>query len=503
MATTYIEEKKIRSIIRTFTWSLPVVLIVWITNKNIPLFGSLTLECTSRGCNSGLIRVVTQSTESDVSLKNRPVVEVSLIRPMRDAIVSVEYAKPMTPQHVAVETTYPEQNVVQTDKLGSFIPSTFYSNWSWQSQHGLVLLTRRTTTSVRTYGSVEDFINDLPDPGSIATYNVDKARLAEATGSSRNKVQHDTVVFRGSHEIEMFVQNGEPFDLTFMMQEINRHSGSDDVQFTVFRDDSIVSRAEYRDDGNRKNNGVASGIRPFRIQLPNATPGVYRIVLATKDDDPFIRAIVSRSKEMFFRGTLYLAGSSEYRALGNDENGSMTVYVKGTTLTASTAHENSLQTVRVGSKKITIANRHAPYTVKLPNPDRFEKITVPIADLRLETDGVFALSPDRWFSSLAGATTIKDFNKIDRFDYILAKGIINPKKSGQYAVTRKSIDLRSGSRTVRFAVSIDPVREGNTERINIKKVRVTLRGDSPITGKTIQWPGVLTLVNKLLSSVSM
>lgn len=496
MNTSYIKR-----IIFICTWTIPVLLFVWIVNRNLGIFDSTVLRCTAASCDSRIkslfarereiaIGTAKGSKESYRILSGNPLTfNTVMFRSMKKATVRMVYTGGSSGNRLSLSTSTSFGKKVNTEFADSTaLISTLEGGWN-AVKNGDMTLFQKRDDSIQQYVSVDDFFGNLPLDKKIGSYNIDIASRIELplyTPATEPNVINLSI--RGAHSFLTYVGRDEDLNVTFTMQDSNRNVGKDDVTFRVYYGSELVDTKVMKDDGSGGGDGNPSAKRDMKIELPRPDAGTYRIDITSATDDPFIRSVTTSQKYFMWNGTLYLAGSKEYRALGDVENTPLTLYVKGSKLTASTSHETALQSITVGSRQLTLKKTHTLYTTKLSNSDVFVPVTVQQRDIKLETDGVFVLSKDTSFSipskGIIGLTGASDPSM---FDYVIAK-YASVQHQGSWLVAEKTVEANL-AKTIHFSIAFTPPNGSGSEALHLKELKVRLSG-APLTfadiGKAIQ-----------------
>jgi hypothetical protein len=258
---------------------------------------------------------------------------------------------------------------------------------------GKMTLLQRTSE----YRALDDFIAQPPDPSRVAVYRTSLNWPYRPTAASANAVSKTRQVsLRGHHRLLTY-SDGAPLAINFSVQDMNRQSGADPVTLSVYRQgvSDAVARTVLADDGNTSDDQLSSGLRQIAVSLTDPEPGLYRLEF-TAPADVFIRSLTTRQNKLVFLDRLYLADHVGY----SDQTPPVTVYLGGRTVMARTAHEEGLQKLAVDDWALEVSEIHQPHFSWLGQGRGPFALTSPRRDILLETDGVFALHPDDFFSPL-------------------------------------------------------------------------------------------------------
>lgn len=490
-------EDRTQRIIRICIWAIPVLLFAWIVNRNLVVFGPTVLRCSAERCDPRIKNLIARERELLIGTqkgskeryrmfsRNPLSFTTDMFRPMQKAKVRLVYTGSASGNRLtlAASTRTQKDEVVEFADSSALV-TTLESSWDAVRKDGVVLFQKRVGAAPR-YDNVDDFLADLPTGRKIGAYHVDVAARIElpsytpATSASTTKLD-----IRGPHAFVTYLGRNEDLDMTFLMQNSNRNAGKDNVTFTVYRGIDLMKTVVLKDDGTGKGDGKPSSPREVSIRIPRPGAGTYRVQMAAKSDDPFIRSITTRQKYLMWANRIYLAGSKEYRMLGDIDDKPITLYVKGSSLTASTSHESALQTITVGGRPLILKKTHTPYSIKLPKSNEFVPVTVPARDVALDTDGTFVLSKDAVFSvpsrDIELLTGLSDPTELD---YVVAS--YSPvQHQGDWLVAEKTIEADLG-RSIHFTVSFEPPIGAGDDAIRMHDLEVELVG-GPITMEDVR-----------------
>lgn len=370
---------------------------------------------------------------------------------------------------------------------------TLERSWSVVRQ-GNTRLFRRPGSSGPSFASVDDFLREVPRDNPIGQYQFDaSASVAIPDYTPAADALTVPVTVRGPHTLRTYVGANEDLEVRFTMQDSNRNLGRDDLTFRIYRGFELLyeQRVKDEDDGSEKTPVGAARDVEVRLQAPG--PGTYRIEITATSEDQFFRSITTKQKYIAWDQQMFLAGGSEYRELGNIEEGPITVYVRGTTLTVSTPHVSMLQTLLVNRTKLILKDVHAPHIVDLPDATRFVPVTIPKRDVLLQTDGTIVFDPSQAFSiSAEHIDTLTNSSNPDPYDYVVAT-YTGAKPEGEWLAAEKSIKGDFGRE---MSATLSFLRPDGVpgEILQVKSLEITLHL-APLTWTNV-WNGILKIFHR-------
>lgn len=263
--------------------------------------------------------------------------------------------------------------------------------WKRMTSGAVTLLDRRDR-----YASVDEFFRDPPTRDRVATYAADAPlpyRIEDyrpATGTRDIEVS-----LRGHHRMLTYVKD-EPFNVTFVVQDMNRQHGADPVTVSVYFEDRTepVARTVLADDGNVRDDQRSSKLRQIPVSIVAPEEGTYKIEF-TSSADVFIRKISTRQRKFVFVDKLYLGDHVGY----SDLTPPITVFTDGMRLVARTPHAEALQALTVAGKRLALEQPNLRYIRQIEGLG-LAPIVSPKRSVLLETDGIFALSREDYFDPL-------------------------------------------------------------------------------------------------------
>lgn len=496
-------------VVRILIWISPLILLTWLVHRNLVLFGPLTLRCDARSCDSRirgfasrepdkLYGTLRETKEPYRLITWDPVnIDIELYRTFQRAKVRLTYQNSIGEEALRVGVLTKGSRYEYYDLVDRHPQITYLKN-RWNAlPEGALTLFQKPDPTVRQFTSVQEFMENLPDKSLVRSYRTDL--------SARTKIPNYRPAFtpskivtslRGSQTMLVYVGPNEPLEVMFGVQDINRYVGADDITFNVWFGDQLITSEVFKDDGETKATGKAGSERPFNLVVPKTSEGIYRIEVTMNIEDAFTRTIESKQRFVMFQNRLYLAGSREYRALGRVDERPAIVYVKGSKLTATTSHANSLQTITVGGKKLVLDKTNKSTTITLDDPERFTPVTVPIQDVKLESpNGYFALTKDSFFEATQPElTAAEQGTELERYRYVIARHR-PPIQQNSWLVAEQNISPIPASRTLHFVLLSDPPLNETRRSLKVKSLEVELDGGSSWRGSVKQF--LQTIVQKI------
>lgn len=431
----------------------------------------------------------------------------SLLRPLVKSPVYLDVKPPADFDSITLDLAYETSGspTVEIGALASSLDGSYDMRaaehagldalaWPRVSSGDLTLLQRTAR-----YASIDDFYRDPPPVGAVATFHATAAlpyRLPDHVPS--DTVRTTVVSLRGSHRFIAYVKD-ESLGFSFALQDMNRLVGSDPAVVTVERlggDGIVLARTDLADDGNDTDDQKSVGLRTLAVSLANPAEGAYLVTVSTSSD-VFIREFSSRQSKVVLQGTAYLGDFVGY----SDRMTPVELWTDARRVVLRTAHVEGLQVMTVGGQEVALEEPHARYVMRLPG-GRPTSVRSPRRDVIMESDGLWALSPDAWFDPLPFGigydTTADDLNRLG-IDYVLMRyeaPIPDGVRHHAIAVFDTAKLDKFADDSYRLAIAAPGAEDGQAQ-VRLVSAKVTLRR-TPLGW----WDGLRRLFGLLPSSVS-
>ncbi len=434
------KDKTLIICIKIIVWSMPVLLIAWLVQKNFVINGiyAVTYEPMKE---SKVVKnfasketdvIIGQSKQSKANeyyrlITTSPVYfDVVAPRLFPEATLKLYYENPDQQPEIDLGVlqangTYYYKTLASYNKCIEDILDGLYSDWSVVQEKDNILLQR----GEKKYQSLEDFLKNKPEISKVLQFEYPISYNLDLPGYSINAPSVDiNRSLRGKHELYTYVDESGVFYLEVQVQDINRNFGADPITVTLLDNNNIrYDQIEIDDDGVDIASGQTSRENKVIIDKNDLQQGVYKIIFDASDDI-FIKSVHTRQKKLVFYGQLYLTDNEEYKdIIGNKSIQPTQVYTESNDITVKTAHENGYQDVDVNGSVVRVDKKHQYFTANdLPE---FSTIHIPKNDILIEGEGFFAFSREQYFDPEYNIVpTIKkiyDEAALENYDYIIGK----------------------------------------------------------------------------------
>jgi len=443
---------KVVKIIKVILWSIPVIFLFWLLNKNFVPGGILTAKCDADKCSKLAAAFATKESEKIIGetkvgdryrlIAHDPIYfTVKTPRPFAKAKITAEFANPDNQPIFnfglqAANGAYVFKNVFSYNSLIEQLEK----DWEVIKENDSYLFTRPPEQvsddkkddkddiekiekkPIKKYSSIDEFANNLPPLDEVRTHNYDLSdhiRLKDYKPSDKRLEVGNTL--RGPHEIVAYIEN-EPLDFKFSFQDINRHKGADDFKIIVSRNGKKVFEKKVDDDGIAKASGAVKNPKEVEIYLEKPAFGVYAISIQAKDDDIFIKNISTAQSLVMFSNHLYFADDDEYKVLEGVASKASGVLFSGQTLSARTSHKGALQTITVDKKPLILKEVNKEYEFKRNKTQiGILQVAIPKSDVYLSTDGFFVFDSRQFFNPDLGAVLNLGADVPDNINYVITQ----------------------------------------------------------------------------------
>lgn len=262
------------------------------------------------------------------------------------------------------------------------------SDWFRLDESGIIFLQRN-----QQYGSLADFLADLPDRGEVATYHYPLSTpfyLEDYVPSVAERTLD--VSLRGFHEFKTYIKN-ETLNLEFAYMDMNRDIGEDPVQVIVTNEaGETVAEVSATDDGVISDSAIASSLERLELAVPGLSEGVYKVELRV-GRDIFWRRLTTTQQKIVFLNNLYLADEVGYQSVDRP----VSFWTEAKNLSFQTHHADGAQEVLVGGELVRIPEPYEVYTTEV-SPDGIVEVYSPQGDLIVYSTGHMAFSPEQYFN---------------------------------------------------------------------------------------------------------
>jgi hypothetical protein len=177
------------------------------------------------------------------------------------------------------------------------------------------------------------------------------------------------------------------------LQDVNRNrEGKNTAVFRLTKDDEVLSTDAVSVSGSSDTS--PSAVFSQTVSAEALAPGVYRLSFLA-DDDFFIRSISTDAKHWVIGPRLYIGDTSGFAGAGLPAS----IWSNSLHVSVDTFHDDSLQTVSLGSATVTIAATHVSYPLaRAPDEGQgLREVKIQKGSVRMLGDGFFALDRDAAF----------------------------------------------------------------------------------------------------------
>lgn len=340
--------------------------------------------------------------------------------------------------------------------------------WDMINDSGTILLQRQ-----KKYGSLKEFINNLPERGQIAVYNYNlNSKYLLPNYQKQDRENFLNYPLRGEYQFYTYVK-AEPLDYKFSLTDLSSNSGAKPLDLSVWRDDQAIYRRHFDKIEQRGE---------INLSLADLPEGVYKISVAAADDIVTDK-IVYRQSKMSFINKIRLAD-------GNNSN--LRLWSDSSDLNVQTVNPAKLQTVSAGGNQVKIAKTYYQYNLKPGGKGQL--ITLEKDDLLLSGNGVFSFSQDGLIDfAVKKVDANLDINQAG-INYVIANYSIpqeenSPPAPAGWKAAQAEFNLAGayseqtgifGAKKYVFLISIPGLRAGEQAngRLELKEIKVDLAGAS-------------------------
>ncbi len=460
--------------IRIILWTALGLLLVWLVYMTVVPGGKITYK-QDFTASSYFIRALTpddrvERTDSHtVKLTGDPVY-FALYTPRRfdKAKLTIEYkndsTKPIIETGALVDKTVWRYSLKPLDNS---LLDRLAGDWNAVREGETLLLQRQPD-----YDSIGDFLANPPGRGRIAVYNYDLRLPYLLSGYASSSAMRDIgIALRGDYQFYTYVKD-EPLRFDFTFHDLNLNRDPDPVEIILYYNGEPIDSRKVEDAGAPEN-GQSGGNEKASFDLPGLPEGVYKIAVRAGSDIVTDRIDTAQSKlSLIGKVPLYASGEENF-----------VFYTDSRQIQAVTSRPESLQTLRVGSSTIDMAETYRQYTAQTDaKPGQPAPIELEKDGITLTGDGVFTLRPEELLNpAIRKVDATFDPDK-EGIDYVIA-GYYPPASADGWQTAAADIDLSSAYRengAYSFIISIPGLRADDEidDFVEIKSIKADLEGKS-------------------------
>ena len=489
------KSSKIKFLIKATIVILPVLIFVWLLNKQFAPLGHLEIKYNLVKDSPFISELYPKERIYALKLDNK--------QPYKEILDDIIYFDLKLPrssyQKAQISIKYKNNNqqlfdlgALTSEELQSYETKTlenkFIDNSSWNKiqEEDLVLLQKE-----KKFDTIDEFLNSITSKTKIAYHNYGNLpKIIDIDNYKKSdKDLEINYALRGSHTFYTYINN-ENLNFTFNYVDLNREEGEDPFKINIIKvkDGQIINQKQKKDDGIT----IASGENSennFNINIPKLEKGVYKINLDL-NEDILIKNIKAKQSKIVFDKSLYLAQSNEYLPqYDSKEKTSTDLYNIGSNLYLKTKYKSGLQNISINEKVTPIEMLDKNYDFNQDTlTESFNKIYTEKSNLILETDGYFVFNKDQYFDPTPkNIVQLNENTNIDNFDYLIAK--YNPKaeKENDWKIVTYEFDInklaKDHNNKLKFRLS-SPGLKDQDNKIKIAEIKVLLEKD-PLTWEKI------------------
>lgn len=360
----------------------------------------------------------------------------------------------------------------QTRPLQNKILDQLMRSWHLIKDNDLILLQKN-----KKYYSIDDFLKNLPERNSIATYNYDLKQeyLLPNYNSSLTENLISTPL-RGGYQFFTYIKK-ENLDFKFVFSDLNKNIQADNIELLLYKNGDLITSKKLADDGITNDFGLITPDRELNIRLYDLPEGTYKLELIA-NDDIITRSINSTQQKISFINKLWLA---------NGDKNNIELFTDSSEISAQTLNPDKLQTIKIGNKTINVSETYKKYSQS--SSQNITNIELNKNDSLISGDGVFSFSEN----SLINPTFKKVSNGFNtnstKIEYIIANYTPPTTTSDGWLMNTVNLNLKNIYREkakfqvgttgkYSFIISIpglDAKTDGK-ESINLNQIILNLKG---------------------------
>lgn len=275
------------------------------------------------------------------------------------------------------------------------------------------------------------------------------------------------VSLRGRHDFWV-VPAGGRVDMEFMIQDVNRGRSGGLLAIEISKNGEVV---EYDAVAASGSNDAGYGNRiPADVELENLEPGVYRIRLLA-DDDIFIRQIQTTNPRFVIGPRLNIGDVVGYL----EEPRPFTAITNARHIVAETFHKEGLQEIQFGPVSGKVLQTHT--ATRIDRTDSIQtpvKLTAPLGDVRIISDGFFALTESAFFEPEPRRLKPETHGVEEGLVAVLTDYRPVAHMGDGWVLARASFDIPEQADMLRFVLSAPGIRS-RAGAVDIRRMSLTYR----------------------------
>lgn len=340
----------------------------------------------------------------------------------------------------------------------------------WQPlQDGQIMLWQRAPD----YGSVQAFLDRPPvDLQSVYTLNVDLVPAARIPGyRDQPGVFRVSASLRGNLTLQTY-RATEPLAFRFTFRDLNWYPDDDTVQLLVRRGSETVADVTVPDPEGAAATAQARTFS-YDLRIPDLDEGFVTILIRTTQD--VLTSAETDQHLLVASNRVFLAGNREYSPDASADQ-PVQLVTNSRTVSFVTDHDSGRQTIQAGvAGDVALNVLHQPFALALTGQTT---LRVPVQDVEIRGDGVFAFSEGSWFDPNAFLPhELTNTSVLDAASYIIARDVNPPPAEGglvhAQAVFRGGTVYRDDDGRIRFIINMPGLRESDAE-LEIHRLTLTL-----------------------------
>jgi hypothetical protein len=351
--------------------------------------------------------------------------------------------------------------------LSNSVIDKLLSEWDAVRSGELLFLQRE-----KKFGSVEEFLKNLPNQEKIASYNY-SPKVKFSLPDYKPAKQKTTLCrpIQGAYQFYTYIKD-EDLSFDFSFEDLNKNEDADGVDVLVYYNNQEIYKDALPDDGGSKRN--------LKLSLSSLPEGVYKIGLRA-NNDIVTRTITTAQSKIAFINKVALADAPELSCGRN-------LFTNSKKIQAMTILSDRLGQIKIHqmsgsafSQIIELSETYKQFSSKDILP-AFSEVVMPSDGITISGDGLFALSADHFFNP--------EIKKVDEnfdadregVDFIIAK-YAPPIADGEWSIATADFDLANAYKENNkhsFLISVPGLRAEDSAGagVEIGDVKIELEGVS-------------------------
>jgi hypothetical protein len=461
---------KIYKYIRIVLISIPIIVLLYLFNKQFPLNGRLEIIYDFKKPNAFIGSLNPKGRLSNIKKSGGDYFQIMISDPVYfDLELPANYSK------ATVELKYKSENQevieigglankdiwnFQSKPIQNIIIDGLIDEWHKIEQGDTVFLQKEEK-----YSSIDSFLKELPRIDEIAIFNYDLPYdYVYPDYKKSDEYLEINYQLRGKHSFYTYLGDGEDMDFSFWLYDVNEHQGSDNGQIEIYRGSKLIKKYVILDDGIVDENEKRTVLGEWKVNFSDGS-GVYKVNFLLTDDI-LINKIRTKQKLITFTDKLNFYSQKTLESPIN-------LFSNSSLIKVATNHTLGFQVVKIDGQELAIEDLNVEYSKYVEPTEHGYNIEIPKGNIMFSGDALFSFGEEHFFDPRVKILDKED--KLSGTGYIIAD-YRSPTLSNGWSVGKAILDLPTfykEKNKIRLMISA-PNLDKNRGEIKISEIKIML-----------------------------